>query len=96
MIQIPHSAFPRYIDMPKRRCILTWLSRIGEDKSTLPNTGRGASTVQDITLTRIACTRPKTTPSGKPINNANIPFRFPACVRLRQLGALSDALIGLR
>ncbi|KAJ8070293.1 hypothetical protein OCU04_000675 [Sclerotinia nivalis] len=79
--------------MKKRRTILPWLSRVAEDQTTLPNTNKGAGTVQDDALARIACMPPKSTQSGKPISNSYIPYKFPAC---ESLGALSDALIGLR
>ncbi|TGO23509.1 hypothetical protein BPAE_0130g00270 [Botrytis paeoniae] len=96
MPQIPHGAQPRYPDMPKRRTILPWMSRVAEDHTTLPNTDLGAGTVQDVTLARVACMPPKATQSGKPIFNSHIPYRFPGCVRLGSLGALSDVLLGLR
>lgn len=96
MPQIPHGAQPRYPDMPKRRTVLPWLSRVAEDHITLPNTDNGAGTVQDVTLARVACMPPKATQSGKPIFNSHIPYRFPGCVRMDSLGALSDALLGLR
>ncbi|KAF7882061.1 hypothetical protein EAF00_011577 [Botryotinia globosa] len=96
MPQIPHGAQPRYPDMPKRRTILPWMSRVAEDHMTLPNTDHGAGTVQDVALARVACMPPKATQSGQPIFNSHIPYRFPGCVRLDSLGALSDALLGLR
>ncbi|KAK6591414.1 hypothetical protein H4I96_12385 [Botrytis cinerea] len=96
MPQIPHGALPRYPNMKPRRCIFTWLTRINSDQATLASTEAGAGTAQDIALARIACTRPKTTPAGKHINNSKLPYKFPACVRLASLGAISDALIGLR
>ncbi|KAM0165182.1 hypothetical protein ACHAQE_002538 [Botrytis cinerea] len=96
MPQTPHGAQPRYPDMPRRRTILPWMSRVAEDHTTLPNTDYGAGTVQDVTLARVACMPPKATQSGKPIFNSQIPYRFPGCVRLDSLGALSDALLGLR
>ncbi|KAF7854496.1 uncharacterized protein EAF02_011671 [Botrytis sinoallii] len=96
MPQIPHGAQPRYPGVPKRRTILPWMSRVAEDHMTLPNTDYGAGTVQDVTLARVACMPPKATQSGKPIFNSRIPYRFPGCVRLDSLGALSDALLGLR
>ncbi|ESZ93185.1 hypothetical protein SBOR_6417 [Sclerotinia borealis F-4128] len=96
MPQLPHGAQPRFSGMSRRRCVLPWLTRVDNDHSTLPNTPEGAGTAQDIALARIACVHPKATPSGKSINNSKVPYRFPACVRLESLGALSDALIGLR
>lgn len=96
MPQIPHGAQPRYAGMKKRRTILPWLSRVAEDQTTLPDTNKGAETVQDVALARIACMPPKATQSGKPIYNSDIPYKYPACVRLESLGASSDTLIGLR
>jgi hypothetical protein len=93
MPQIPHGALPGYKGLKPRRCVLTWLSMVGEDKETLPNTHRGAATAQEILLARVACTRPKTGPSGHASQNFNLPYRFPACVRMASLGALSDALL---
>ncbi|THV45462.1 hypothetical protein BGAL_0486g00080 [Botrytis galanthina] len=96
MPQIPHGAYPRYPGMKRRRCVFTWLTKINADQKSLANTMEGAGTAQDITLARVSCTRPKTTPAGKHINNSKLPYKFPACVRLASLGAISDALIGLR
>ncbi|KAB8303955.1 hypothetical protein EYC80_005313 [Monilinia laxa] len=96
MPQIPHGAYPRYEGMERRRCVLTWLSKVDDNHTTLPNTERGAGTVGDLILSRVACTAPKTGPSGKFTLNANLPYRFPACVRLGSLGALSDVLLGFR
>ncbi|CAD6448151.1 df26889f-7eb2-456f-a59f-8e900f60c752 [Sclerotinia trifoliorum] len=74
--------------------------RKGEARFTMPQIppalNLGAGTDQDGALARISCMPPKATQSGKPIYNSYIPYKFPACVRLESLGALSDALIGLR
>ena len=76
-----------------RKTVFPWYVAVQAD-GTLENDEAG--TWEDLAASHRGLTSPPATPSGYANKYGAIPFRFPAAVELRGLGALSDALVAQR
>ncbi|RDL34485.1 uncharacterized protein BP5553_07613 [Venustampulla echinocandica] len=86
---IPHGATGPTTKI--RRTMLPWFVGVQDDESSLEVVEGG--TWEELATAHRDFVAPKATPSGLANRYGAIPYRFPACVELAGLGAVSDALV---